>query len=85
MIEAEGADQQGSRVAAPADRVPARLTRVVESKASSPLIGRGEEVTRACQALEGADAGSTGLVIIEGDPGVGKTRLLEQVTAIAVR
>jgi hypothetical protein len=48
-------------------------------------LARDDEVTRVCQALEAAGAGSTGLVIIEGDPGVGKTRLLEEVTAIAAR
>jgi DNA-binding SARP family transcriptional activator len=83
MAEAEGPDQQHSPVIALADRVSLQPARVVEAKASLPLIGRGSEVTRACQALEAASAGNTGLVIIEGDPGVGKTRLLEEVAAIA--
>ena len=56
-----------------------------ESGAGLPLVGRGEEVGSACQALAAAAAGSTGLVLIEGDPGVGKTRLLEEVAAAGTR
>jgi DNA-binding SARP family transcriptional activator/tetratricopeptide (TPR) repeat protein len=80
-VDQEPSVQEDSRVAVLADHAPARPA----PAAGPPLIGRGDEVTRACQAVEAASAGSTGLVIIEGDPGVGKTRLLEEVTAIGAR
>ena len=74
-----------SQLVAHTGTIPVRPTPRADPEASLPLIGRCDEVATACQALEAASAGGTGLVIIEGDPGVGKTRLLEEVTAIADR
>lgn len=51
----------------------------------SGLVGRVEELTVLHQAVEPALAGGTGLVIVDGEPGVGKTRLLEEVAAEADR
>jgi DNA-binding SARP family transcriptional activator len=81
----ERASREDSRAIALADPPRAQAADAAEAMAGLPLIGRGDEVTRARQALEAAGAGSTGLVIIEGDPGAGKTRLLEEVTVIAAR
>jgi DNA-binding SARP family transcriptional activator len=50
---------------------------------ADPLVGRAEELAILRQAVRSAFAGSSGLVIIEGEPGVGKTRLLEQAGADA--
>ena len=86
MIAGPEAGARGSRSGALAGRVPAQQARLAaQPRAGLPLIGRGDEVTEACRALEAASAGSTGLVTIEGDPGVGKTRLLDEVTAIGTR
>ncbi|WP_433518124.1 ATP-binding protein [Nonomuraea sp. CA-143628] len=49
------------------------------------LVGRGAELTVLRQATETALAGGKGLIIIEGEPGVGKTRLLEENAAEAER
>ncbi|MEJ3746393.1 BTAD domain-containing putative transcriptional regulator [Actinomycetes bacterium KLBMP 9797] len=49
------------------------------------MVGRAEELGALWQATESAFAGSTGLVVVEGEPGVGKTRLLEQAGAGADR
>jgi DNA-binding winged helix-turn-helix (wHTH) protein/tetratricopeptide (TPR) repeat protein len=45
------------------------------------LVGRIEELGVLQQAVESALAGGTGLVIVEGEPGVGKSRLLEEASA----
>ncbi|GAA2216044.1 hypothetical protein GCM10009850_115130 [Nonomuraea monospora] len=44
------------------------------------LVGRSEELAVLRDAARRAVAGGTGLVIIEGEPGVGKTRLMEELT-----
>ncbi|OHV48755.1 AAA family ATPase [Pseudofrankia sp. BMG5.37] len=57
------------------ERVPARR--------AAGLVGRREELGVLRQAIEEALAGRTGLRIVEGEPGAGKTRLLEQAAAAA--
>ncbi|MFI6742986.1 BTAD domain-containing putative transcriptional regulator [Nonomuraea sp. NPDC050451] len=59
------------------DRAPARQ--------ATGLVGRGEELGVLRQAVEAALTGHTGLGIIEGEPGSGKTRLLEEAAAAADR
>ncbi|HET6736369.1 ATP-binding protein [Mycobacterium sp.] len=56
----------------------------VEPSAGS-LIGRAEELAVLRQAMEPAFGGGTTLAIVEGEPGVGKTRLLEEVAVEADR
>jgi len=41
------------------------------------LLGRGPETTRLDELIRAAAAGRGGALVIEGDPGVGKTALLE--------
>ena len=45
----------------------------------APLIGRSAELARLVTAWERARGGQTGMVLIEGEPGEGKTRLLEEL------
>ncbi|MEV4629860.1 BTAD domain-containing putative transcriptional regulator [Micromonospora sp. NPDC049523] len=47
------------------------------------LIGRAEELAVLRQSTEAALTGSTGLAVVEGEPGVGKTRLLEEAADVA--
>ncbi|MFF3990876.1 AAA family ATPase [Streptomyces sp. NPDC001797] len=49
----------------------------------SPLIGRDDELDRLAAVLERARNGSGQAVLIAGDAGVGKTRLLDEVAARA--
>ncbi|GII59764.1 hypothetical protein Pth03_81530 [Planotetraspora thailandica] len=72
------------------DDLPISVSRA--KKATSPrmspaahLVGRDEELAVLRQAVESALAGGTGLVVVEGEPGVGKTRLLEEGGAEADR
>ncbi|WP_218136314.1 BTAD domain-containing putative transcriptional regulator [Nonomuraea jiangxiensis] len=57
------------------DRAPARQ--------AAGLVGRGEELGVLRQSIEAALTGRTGLAVVEGEPGAGKTRLLEEAAAAA--
>jgi DNA-binding CsgD family transcriptional regulator/tetratricopeptide (TPR) repeat protein len=53
----------------------------VASRVSSPaFIGRQPELVRIAAALEGAGRGGPGLLLIGGEAGVGKTRLIQEAT-----
>jgi class 3 adenylate cyclase/tetratricopeptide (TPR) repeat protein len=54
---------------APTDDLPARL----------PMVGRDVEFARLTSRLSEAAAGRGGLVTIVGEPGIGKTRMLEEL------
>src|SRR5258708_1429460 len=43
-----------------------------------PLVGRGRELAVLAQALDEMRAGHPGVVLIAGEPGIGKSRLLEE-------
>lgn len=49
-----------------------------------PLVGRGDDLSAALQVWEEArDTGRAGVLVLEGEPGVGKTRLLEELAGRA--
>jgi class 3 adenylate cyclase/tetratricopeptide (TPR) repeat protein len=47
------------------------------------LVGREPELAVLCELLDAAVAGAGGAVELIGEPGIGKSRLLEAVTAVA--
>ncbi|HKS52992.1 MAG TPA: AAA family ATPase, partial [Pseudonocardiaceae bacterium] len=49
-----------------------------------PFIGRESELSRLLAALEEAVAGAGGVVLVTGEPGIGKTRLAEELAAQAI-
>ena len=51
--------------------------------APTGLIGRVEELAVLRRTVESAAAGETAIGIVEGEPGAGKTRLLEEAATIA--
>jgi DNA-binding CsgD family transcriptional regulator len=51
---------------------------------TGPLVGRDADLTRLRTAI-GLDAHSGGLVVVSGDAGIGKSRLVAHVTASAAR
>jgi predicted ATPase len=54
----------------------------VARRVSSPvLVGRDAEVARLDAALERAAAGRPAIVVVAGEAGVGKTRLITELTA----
>lgn len=52
---------------------------------SAALVGRGPEVAAVRAAVEAGISHRPGLVLLEGEPGVGKTRMLEESRTIAER
>src|SRR6266511_2253676 len=55
------------------------------SGSSAAVVGRGDEVGRLLELVGGAVAGRGAAVLIQGEPGIGKTTLLDVVTAEARR
>src|SRR5262249_38888427 len=49
------------------------------------VVGRAQELSALRQAVEPAFSGGTGLALVVGEPGVGKTRLLEEIMVDAGR
>jgi class 3 adenylate cyclase/dienelactone hydrolase len=47
------------------------------------LVGRVESLRRLVERLEGIRTGPTGMVVISGEPGIGKSRLLDELVAAA--
>ncbi|MBN1091468.1 AAA family ATPase [Blastococcus sp. TML/M2B] len=49
----------------------------------APMVGRAAELARLLATLDRAATGRSGAVLLSGDAGVGKTRLLDELTARA--
>ena len=65
-------------------RLPAALAEEPGRSRRAPLVGRDRQLRAALDAWRGAVSESrSAAVIIEGDPGVGKTRLIEEIVARA--
>jgi MoxR-like ATPase len=47
------------------------------------FVGRSEELTRLAEGLEDAIEGRGRLFLISGEPGIGKSRLADEVGALA--
>jgi DNA-binding NarL/FixJ family response regulator len=54
-------------------------------QAGSTLIGRSDEVEAVAATLQSLDARSGGFLVISGEPGIGKSRMLEELAAEAQR
>ncbi|HEV3127639.1 MAG TPA: AAA family ATPase, partial [Solirubrobacteraceae bacterium] len=55
------------------------------SRSQAPLRGRDEELGRIGERISAARSSIGSVVTIAGDPGLGKTRLLEEAARIARR
>ncbi|WP_431775932.1 BTAD domain-containing putative transcriptional regulator [Streptomyces cucumeris] len=51
--------------------------------AAVPLVGRDEEITHLAALLRSASAGRTQWAVLSGEPGSGKTRLLDELSMVA--
>jgi predicted ATPase len=54
-----------------------------EPREDDPLVGRADEVAVLEQALDVVERGRFGAIELVGEPGIGKTRLLQELTARA--
>jgi predicted ATPase len=57
--------------------------RMVPATRTDFFVGRERELAELTTALDGVLEGRGGLVMLAGDPGIGKTRLTEELTALA--
>ncbi|MBT3996022.1 MAG: DUF2791 family P-loop domain-containing protein [Chloroflexi bacterium] len=53
------------------------------SSGADQYIGRSQELAELTSTLDTVDSGSGSIVIVSGEPGIGKTRLLEEFAGIA--
>lgn len=63
----------------------ARKTTGPSKNRKTPFVGREKERAELSRALDELKSGRGGLVLIGGEPGIGKTRLAEEIAAEAVR
>lgn len=56
-----------------------------QAAADGGLVGRAVELAVLRQMLNSVFAGGTGILVVEGEPGAGKTRLLAEMAADAMR
>ena len=73
----------GTSVAAAYTGVPkrGRGAQTVESlRQAAPFVGREQELATLLRRLEDIGSGEGGVVVISGEPGIGKTRLLREVS-----
>ena len=66
---------------APAVHLPAPARRLLPDLEDLPLVGRDDERTALLGHLEAATAGRGGLILLEGEAGIGKTRLARELVA----
>ncbi|MGD9573011.1 MAG: AAA family ATPase [Thermoleophilia bacterium] len=77
-----GPGAEGGAVAAP---VPPSLPPALARHDHGPMVGRGDEAAALRAAWERARSGSAGVVVVTGDAGAGKTRLLSAFGQEAMR
>ncbi len=75
----EGVAQAEALAAEPPHAAPAPAATSVSTSTRTPLVGRDAERSRLDQMLEAARQGRGGLVLLGGEPGVGKTRLASEI------
>jgi len=51
----------------------------VSIDSNAPTVGRGPELQQLDAALEALDGHASACVALEGEPGIGKTRLLREL------
>ena len=73
-----------SSAAAPLSPHP-RSPSVAETVGVSGLLGRAEELAMLTQSLERVTRDEASLVMVEGEPGAGKTSLLEEFSKVAAQ
>lgn len=65
----------------PADPVPAATGSPppADGGGDTPMVGRRREIARLQAALDRAAGGRGGVVLVQGEPGIGKTRLVKEL------
>ena len=58
---------------------------ITESSISPPFVGRGKEINQFTRLLNQTAAGHGQIALISGEPGVGKSRLVQETSLLALR
>ena len=69
--------------ASPVGRLATKPTKIDASATGLPFVGRQRELAALLSGLEGALAGRGALFLLSGEPGIGKSRLAEDVLSRA--
>jgi DNA-binding SARP family transcriptional activator len=77
-VEPSEASRAAYEALLPAAGQPAVVDRTAGRLGGPPLVGRAPERTRLTALWRAAEAGRAQLVLINGEPGIGKTRLVEE-------
>ncbi|WP_110808751.1 BTAD domain-containing putative transcriptional regulator [Mycolicibacterium iranicum] len=64
------------------DPVPPPAMAVEATAHRAPLVGRDRELARAAEVLARVAAGAARWLVLSGPPGIGKTRLAEEITGL---
>ncbi len=59
-----------------------QLSQLEHQESNIPLVGRQSEMTKLVACLDKLDTGSSQILIIEGEAGIGKSKLLESFTEL---
>ena len=66
-------------------RHPREVAALLRRRSSTPMVGREQELSLLAEQIHALQTGRSGIVIIEGEAGIGKTRLLEEFLEQASR
>src|SRR5688572_9428620 len=72
----EGRPQRLAARAGPPRRSRHKVRVVTPATASTPIVGRDREVRMLHEAIAASASGHGQVVLLEGEPGIGKTRLV---------
>jgi len=75
--------EAGEGTAAPETPAPAASRHTARLNRLSRFVGRADELRDLKRAVEGALSGRGGVVMVSGEPGIGKTRLVEEACVYA--
>jgi DNA-binding SARP family transcriptional activator/tetratricopeptide (TPR) repeat protein len=84
-LEARILDQDPALDAPPSDSAPRAASGAAAPGVPPPaegFVGREQELDELSTALDGAFAGRMSLILIAGEPGIGKSRLADQASAL---
>lgn len=80
-VEPDAATRAAYEALVSARAMPGGVPQMAVAPAGGGLVGRGEEWERALEAWCEAAAGRARMLIVTGEPGIGKTRLVEELVA----
>jgi class 3 adenylate cyclase len=83
LLETQSVSSAGDADSAPETPAPADTRRTARLNRLSRFVGRADELRDLKRAVEGALQGRGGLVMVSGEPGIGKTRLADEVGVYA--